>query len=60
MIITTVDTISGMTIKRTIGIVRGNTIRARNIVHDILAVLKNIVGGEISDLRVGGSAGGRR
>ena len=49
MIITTVDTIPGMITKRTCGIVRGNTIRARNIGRDLLAILKNIVGGEISD-----------
>jgi uncharacterized protein YbjQ (UPF0145 family) len=29
--------------------VRGNTIRARHIGHDILAVFRNVVGGEIGE-----------
>jgi uncharacterized protein YbjQ (UPF0145 family) len=49
MIATTTDTIAGKKIVRTIGLVRGNTIRARHIGRDILAVLHNIVGGEITD-----------
>ena len=32
---------------KTFGLVKGNTIRARHIGKDILAVFKNIVGGEI-------------
>ncbi len=31
------------------GIVRGRTVRARNVGRDIFAGLKNIVGGEISE-----------
>ena len=34
---------------RTLGLVRGNTIRARHVGHDIMAGLKNIVGGEIGE-----------
>ncbi|MEC8994400.1 MAG: YbjQ family protein [Pseudomonadota bacterium] len=34
-------------IVKTFGLVKGNTIRARHIGKDILAVFKNIVGGEI-------------
>lgn len=49
MIITTSDTIVGKEIVETIGLVRGSTVRARNIGHDIFAGLKNIVGGEISE-----------
>lgn len=49
MIYITSSTISGKKIKRTYGLVRGNTVRARNIGRDILAVLKNIIGGEIED-----------
>lgn len=49
MIATTTDNIAGKKIVRTIGLVRGNTIRARHIGRDILAVLHNIVGGEITD-----------
>jgi uncharacterized protein YbjQ (UPF0145 family) len=49
MILTTTETIKGKKIVRTLGLVRGNTIRARHIGRDILALLRNIVGGEIHD-----------
>ncbi len=49
MIIVTTDFVPGKEIKKTLGLVRGNTIRARHIGRDIKAGLKNIVGGEITD-----------
>jgi uncharacterized protein YbjQ (UPF0145 family) len=49
MILTTTDDIPGKKIVKTLGLVKGNTIRARNIGRDIVAVLKNIVGGEIEE-----------
>jgi len=49
MIIVTTPTVQGKEIKQVFGIVRGNTIRARNIGKDIVALLKNIVGGEIQE-----------
>lgn len=49
MIVTTTETIAGKRIVRTFGLVRGNTIRARHIGRDILAALRTIVGGEVSD-----------
>ncbi len=49
MIISTSDYIQGKKIVRTIGLVRGNTIRARHVGHDIVAGLKTLVGGEISE-----------
>lgn len=49
MIITTSSSIVGKRITRTFGIVRGNTVRARHIGKDIVAVFKNIVGGEIEE-----------
>ena len=49
MLLTTTDTIEGKKIVKTLGLVRGNTIRARHIGNDIMAGLKNIVGGEISN-----------
>lgn len=49
MIVTTTEKIAGKKIVRTVGIARGNTIRARHIGRDILALLRNIVGGEITD-----------
>jgi uncharacterized protein YbjQ (UPF0145 family) len=47
MIIVTTDTICGKKIVKTFGLVRGNTIRARHVGKDIMAGLRNLVGGEI-------------
>ena len=47
MIIVTTETIPGMRIRQVLGMVRGNTIRARHAGHDIMASLRNIAGGEI-------------
>ncbi len=49
MLVTTADAIPGKRIVDVLGLVRGNTIRARHIGKDIMAALKNIVGGEITD-----------
>ncbi len=49
MIITTQDELSGYEIIETLGLVRGNTIRARHIGKDILAGLRTLVGGEIQE-----------
>ena len=49
MIIVTTDLIPGKTIKKNLGLVRGNTIRARHIGRDLMAFLRNVVGGEIRD-----------
>ena len=49
MLIVTSETIASHRIVRTIGLVRGNTIRARHVGKDILAGLRNIVGGEIHE-----------
>lgn len=47
MIIATTETVSGREIAETLGLVRGNTIRARHVGSDIGAALKGLVGGEI-------------
>lgn len=49
MIIVTTPTVPGQRIVKVLGLVRGNTIRAQHLGHDILAGLKGMVGGEISD-----------
>ncbi len=49
MILSTLETVEGKRIVKHLGLVRGNTIRARHIGRDILAVFRNIVGGEITD-----------
>lgn len=49
MIYVTTPTIAGKEIYETLGLVRGSTVRARNIGRDIFAGLRNIVGGEIPE-----------
>ena len=49
MILVTTETVSGDTVTETLGIVIGNTIRARHIGKDISAALRSIVGGEIKE-----------
>ncbi len=49
MIIVNTEQIPGKTIKESIGIARGSTVRARHLGRDIFAGLKNLVGGEISE-----------
>lgn len=48
-IIVTAPDIPGKKIVRVLGLVRGNTIRARHVGKDIMAGLRNIVGGEVSE-----------
>lgn len=49
MILSTTETIEGKRIIKHLGLARGNTIRARHIGRDIMAGLRNVVGGEITD-----------
>lgn len=49
MIITTTDEIPGKKVVRVLGLVRGNTIRARHVGRDIAAVIRNLAGGEIRE-----------
>ena len=49
MTITPAATIAGFRIVKTLGLVRGNTIRARNVGRDIVAIIKNLIGGEIEE-----------
>ncbi|MCS5629309.1 MAG: YbjQ family protein [Pirellulaceae bacterium] len=48
LVVTTPD-VPGRQVDRVIGLVRGNTVRARHIGKDIMAGLKTIVGGEIHE-----------
>ncbi len=52
MIIVTTGQIEGKRITETLGLVRGSTIRARHLGHDVMAGLRNVVGGEIKDYTV--------
>ncbi len=49
MITTPASTVVGYRVVKTVGLVRGNTIRARHLGKDIIAGLKNLVGGEIEE-----------
>jgi len=49
MLWVTSETIAGKRIVKTLGAVRGNAIRARHLGRDLLAFLKNLVGGELRD-----------
>ena len=46
-IVVTSPTVPGKAVVRTLGLVSGNAVRARHVGKDILAGLRNIVGGEI-------------
>ena len=49
MIVVTTAEISGTRVVRTLGLVRGNTIRARHVGKDIMAIFRNLAGGEIHE-----------
>ncbi len=49
MIVVTTDYIPGKKIRRTLGLVRGNTVRARFFGKDIMAFFRNMVGGEVTE-----------
>jgi uncharacterized protein YbjQ (UPF0145 family) len=49
MIVTTTEYVPGYEVEEVLGIVTGNTVRAKHIGKDILAGLKNIVGGELQE-----------
>jgi uncharacterized protein YbjQ (UPF0145 family) len=49
MMMTTSNQVEGETITKTIGVVKGSTIRAKHIGKDIMAGFRNIAGGEITE-----------
>lgn len=49
MIVVTSENIAGKRVVKTLGLVRGNTVRARHIGKDIMAGLRNVVGGEVHE-----------
>ena len=49
MIIVSTDEIPGKKVTRVLGLARGNTVRARHIGRDIMALLRGIVGGEVHE-----------
>lgn len=49
MIVTTTEHVAGRTMSESIGVCRGNVIRARHVGNDIIAGLRNIGGGEVNE-----------
>lgn len=49
MIVATTETVAGRRIARTLGLVRGSSIRGRHLGKDLIAHLRNAVGGEIHE-----------
>ena len=49
MILATTGTIAGHRVVKTFGLVRGNTVRVRHLGKDIIAGIKNLVGGEVEE-----------
>jgi uncharacterized protein YbjQ (UPF0145 family) len=47
VIVATTEAIAGRTISETLGVVKGTTVRSRNIGRDISAVFKSVIGGEV-------------
>lgn len=52
MIVVTTEQIEGKKVTETLGLVKGSTIRARHIGRDVMAGLRNVVGGEVKDYTV--------
>ena len=51
MIVVTTESVPGSEITEAFGLVRGNAVRAKHIGRDIMAAIKNIVGGELGPIR---------
>lgn len=49
MIVTNTDFVPDKKVKKILGLVKGNTVRAAHLGKDILAMFRNIVGGEVTD-----------
>lgn len=49
MIVVTTDAVPGREIAVTLGLVKGSTVRAKHVGSDIVAGLRNLVGGEVKE-----------
>jgi uncharacterized protein YbjQ (UPF0145 family) len=49
MLLSTSESLPGHEVVKVVGLVRGNSVRARHVGRDILAAFRNLAGGEISD-----------
>jgi len=49
MILVSTETVPGREIEAAVGLVRGNTVRARHLGRDIVAALRGLIGGEVNE-----------
>ncbi|MBM4117122.1 YbjQ family protein [bacterium] len=49
MILVTTELLAGHRVIEVLGLVRGNTVRTRHLGHDIMAHMKNLIGGEVTE-----------
>ena len=49
MLIVTTDSVPGKKVVKSLGLVRGSSVRTRNLGRDITAVFRNMVGGEVPE-----------
>ena len=49
MIVVTAPTVAGATVTESLGMVRGSSIRTRHVGRDLIAVLRNLAGGEVRE-----------
>jgi len=49
ILLATVDVVPGRRVVKVIGLVKGNSVRARHIGRDIMAQLRNLIGGEVTE-----------
>ncbi len=49
MIVVTTDGVPGREVVATLGLVRGSTVRSRHVFRDIVARMRNVVGGEVQE-----------
>jgi uncharacterized protein YbjQ (UPF0145 family) len=47
MLVTSLDFVPGRTVTRSIGLVQGSTVRTKHVGRDIMASLRNLIGGEL-------------
>lgn len=49
MILSTIEGVPGRTVAETLGLVRGSSVRSAHMGHDVMARLKNLIGGEVTE-----------
>jgi uncharacterized protein YbjQ (UPF0145 family) len=49
MIVVTTESVPGYVVVESLGVVRGNSVRARSLFRDIMAIVRLLVGGEIRE-----------